>query len=74
VRTTLYMATLLCATPHNPAIREFYGRPDGRPDGRPVASGKPKKVALTARMRKLLTILAAILRNRTPWQPRLLAA
>ena len=51
---------------HNPAIREFYGRL--------VASGKPKKVALTACMRKLLTILAAILRNRTPWQPQLLAA
>ena len=65
VRTTLYMATL-CATRYNPAIREFYGRL--------VASGKPKKVALTACMRKLLTILAAILRNRTPWQPRLLAA
>ena len=64
VRTTLYMATL-CATRHNPAIREFYGRL--------VASGKPKKVALTACMRKLLSILAAILRNRTPWQPRLLA-
>ena len=65
VRTTLYMATL-CATRHNPAIREFYGRL--------VASGKPKKVALTACMRKLLTILAAILRNQTPWQPRLLLA
>jgi transposase len=65
VRTTLYMATL-CATRHNPAIREFYGRL--------VASGKPKKVALTACMRKLLTILGAILRNRTPWQPRLLPA
>jgi transposase len=65
VRTTLYMATL-CATRHNPAIREFYGRL--------VASGKPKKVALTACMRKLLTILAAILRNRTPWQPLSLPA
>jgi transposase len=65
VRTTLYMATL-CATRHNPAIRKFYGRL--------VASGKPKKVALTACMRKLLSILGAILRNRTPWQPRLLAA
>jgi transposase len=65
VRTTLYMATL-CATRHNPAIRKFYGRL--------VACGKPKKVVLTACMRKLLTILAAILRNRTPWQPRLLPA
>ena len=64
VRTTLYMATLW-ATRHNPAIREFYGRL--------VASGKPKKVALTACMRKLLSILGAILRNRTPWQPRLVA-
>jgi transposase len=65
VRTTLYMATL-CAVRHNPAIREFYGRL--------VASGKPKKVVLTACMRKLLTILGAILRNWTPWQPRLLPA
>jgi hypothetical protein len=58
------MATL-CATRHNPAmIRQFYGRL--------VACGKPKKVALTACMRKLLSILGAILRKRTPWQPRLL--
>ena len=56
----------LCAPRRNPAIREFYGRL--------VASGKPKKVALTACMRKLLTILAAILRNWTPWQPQLLPA
>jgi transposase len=59
VRTTLYMATL-CATRHNPAIREFYGRL--------CAKGKPKKVALTACMRKLLVILGAVLRNRTPWE------
>ena len=67
VRTTLYMATL-AATRHNPAIREFYGRL--------VASGKPKKVAPAklACMRKLLSILGAILRNRPPWQPRLVAA
>jgi transposase len=58
----LTMATLLCANRHNPAIREFYERL--------VASGKPKKVALTACMRKLLTILAAILRNRTPRSSR----
>ena len=64
VRATLYMATL-SATRHNPAIREFYERL--------VASGKAKKVALTACMRKLLSILGAILRNRTPWQPRLVA-
>src|SRR5215217_5179259 len=58
VRTTLYMATL-SATRHNPAIREFYGRL--------CAKGKTKKVALTACMRKLLAILGAVLRNRTPW-------
>ena len=59
VRTTLYMAALV-ATRFNPAIRAFYERL--------CARGKPKKVALTACMRKLLTILAAVLRNRTPWR------
>jgi transposase len=59
VRSTLYMAAL-CATRHNPVIREFYGRL--------VAAGKPKKVALTACMRKLLSILNAMLRHRTPWR------
>ena len=56
------MATL-SATRHNRVIREFYRRL--------VVSGKPKKVAPAklACMRKLLSILAAILRNRTPWQP-----
>lgn len=58
VRTTLYMATL-SATSHNPAIREFYRRL--------VAAGKPKKVALTACMRKLLTILNAMIKYRSPW-------
>ena len=62
VRTTLYMATL-SATRHNSAIREFYGRL--------VAAGKPKKVALTACMRKLLSILGAILKNRARWNPAL---
>ncbi len=62
VRTTLYMATL-CATRHNPVIREFYGRL--------VTAGKSKKVALTACMRKLLTILAAVLRKREPWRATL---
>lgn len=61
VRTVLYMATL-CAVRFNPPIKAFYERLR--------AKGKPKKVALTACMRKLLTILGAILRNRTPWQTR----
>ncbi len=58
VRNALYMATLV-ATRYNPVIRAFYQRL--------CASGKPKKVALTACMRKLLTILNAMLKNRTTW-------
>jgi transposase len=58
VRATLYMATLV-ATQRNPVIRAFYQRL--------LSAGKPKKVALTACMRKLLTILNAMIRNRTPW-------
>ncbi len=60
VRQVLYMATL-SATRSNPKIKEFYERL--------VAAGKPKKVALTAAMRKLLTILNAIIRTGKPWQP-----
>jgi transposase len=55
VRTALYMAALV-ATRFNPAIRAFYARH--------VAAGKPKKLALTAAMRKLI----AILRTGTPWR------
>jgi transposase len=59
VRATLYMATLV-ATRFNPVLRAFYQRL--------LAAGKPKKVALTACMRKMLTILNAMLKHRTPWQ------
>ena len=59
IRATLYMAALV-ATRYNPIIKAFYQRL--------LAAGKPKKLALTACMRKLLTILNAILRDRTPWQ------
>lgn len=59
VRAALYMATLVAAH-HNPVIRAFYHRL--------CDAGKPKKVALTACMRKLLTILNAMLKHRTPWQ------
>ena len=59
VRATLYMATLV-ATRFNPIIKTFYQRL--------LAVGKPKKVALTACMRKLLTILNAMLKHGTPWQ------
>ncbi|GAF72826.1 unnamed protein product, partial [marine sediment metagenome] len=58
VRTALYMATLV-ATRFNPVIRTFYQHL--------CATGKAKKVALTACMRKLLTILNAMLKHRTPW-------
>jgi transposase len=60
VRTALYMAAL-AATRWNPTIAAFYQRL--------VQAGKPKKLALVACMRKLLTILNAILRDRAPWQP-----
>ena len=60
VRATLYMATLTAAR-YNPLIRAFYERL--------VAAGKPKKVALTACMRKLLTILNARIARRTAWKP-----
>lgn len=59
VRAALYMATLV-ATRFNPVIRAFYQRL--------CAAGKPKKVALTACMRKLLTILNAMIKHRTAWQ------
>ena len=59
VRKARFMPTLT-ATKCNPAIRAIYQRL--------VARGKPAKVALTAAMRKLLTILNAILKSQTPWQ------
>ena len=60
VRTALFMAAL-SATRWNPAIRAFYERL--------LAKGKPKKVALTACMHKLLTILNAMIKHNTPWDP-----
>jgi transposase len=60
VRAVLYMAALV-ASKCNPVIRAFYLRLR--------AAGKPAKLALTACMRKLLTILNAIARDGTPWQP-----
>lgn len=58
VRANLYMATLV-AVRRNPLIRTFYERL--------LSTGKAKKVALVACMRKLLTILNAMLKTRTPW-------
>ena len=59
IRKVLYMATL-SAIKCNPTIRSFHYRL--------VAAGRPGKVAVTAAMRKLLTILNAMLRDRRPWQ------
>jgi len=61
VRTMLYMGTL-SATQHNPLIKAFYQRL--------VAEGKHKKVALTACMRKFITILNAMVRDGNTWQEK----
>ncbi len=59
VRAVLYMGTL-AATRHNPVLKEFYERL--------LKAGKPKKVALVACMRKLLSILNALMRDRATWR------
>jgi transposase len=58
VRAVLYMATLV-GLKHNPVLRRFYDRLR--------AAGKPFKVAATACMRKLLTILNAMLKHERRW-------
>jgi len=58
VRTALFMAAM-CARRWNPVIKVFYERL--------LAAGKPKKVALIACARKLLTILNTMVRNNTRW-------
>lgn len=59
VRAMLYMAAVTAAR-CNPVFREFYERL--------LAAGKPKKVALTACMRKLLVVLNSMLRHRAHWK------
>jgi transposase len=59
VRKVLFMAAVT-AIRHNPPVRDLYLRLRAR--------GRPAKAALVAAMRKLLTILNAILRDQTPWQ------
>jgi transposase len=51
----------LVAIRHNPALKSFYRRLR--------EAGKPARLALVAAMRKLLTILNAILRDQRPWAP-----
>jgi transposase len=62
VRRTLYMATLT-AVRHNPILKTHYERL--------LAAGKRKKVALVACMRKLLTMLNAIAKHGSSWDPTL---
>jgi transposase len=59
VRTALFLGALV-ASRHNAALKTFRDRL--------IAAGKPKLVALIATARKLITILNAILRHKTPWQ------
>jgi transposase len=61
VRAVLYMATLT-ATRFNPVIKAFYQRLRAR--------GKSQKVAMTAAMRKLLTILNAMVKPHMHWNAR----
>ena len=64
VRAVLYMATL-AAIRCNPTIKAFYQRLR--------AAGKKPKVAIVACMRKLLTILNAMLKTKTPWCDKMAA-
>lgn len=59
VRSVLFMAALV-ASRHNPTLKAFRDRL--------VDAGKPKIVAVVATMRKLLTILNAIIRDQKPWK------
>ena len=64
VRATLYMGAMymgaMVASRHNPVIRDFYQKL--------LATGKPKRVALVACMRKLLVILNSMLKHGCPWR------
>ena len=60
VRAVLYMGALV-ASRRNPVLREFYQRL--------LEAGKPKKLALTACMRKLLIILNSMMRTGEHWDP-----
>jgi transposase len=62
VRAALFLGAMVAAR-HNPDLRAFRNRL--------IAAGKPKLVALIATARKLLTILNAVLRDRTPWRAQI---
>lgn len=58
-RAALFIGAMV-ASRHNAPLRDFYQRL--------VAAGKPKRLAIVATARKLLTILNAIIRDKKPWQ------
>ena len=62
VRSVLYMAALT-AKRHNPLLRAFAERLE--------QAGKAPKVIIVACMRKLLTIMNAMIKNNTPWSPQI---
>jgi transposase len=61
VRAMIFMGAM-AAVRHNPVLRDFRNTL--------VDAGKPKIVAIVATARKLITILNAIVRDQTPWQPK----
>ena len=62
LRTILYVATMAAATRHNSLLKAFYQRL--------IAAGKPPKVAIIACLRKLLTMLNAMLAHGQDWAPK----
>ena len=60
MRAVLYMGALVAAR-RNPVIRQFYQRL--------LAAGKPKKLALTTCMRKLLTTINCMAKTGKHWDP-----
>ena len=62
VRRVLFMGAMVAAR-HNPTLKRFRDKL--------VAAGKNKLAAIVAVARKLLTILNAILRDKTPWQAKI---
>ena len=57
---------VLSASKHNPVIADFYSRL--------LSAGKPKKVAIVACARKLITILNAMIRDGIMWEDKGLTA
>ena len=61
-RAVRYMAAMVAARRH-PVIKAFHAQL--------VAAGEPKKLAVVACMRKLLTVRNAMVRTTTPWNPEI---